>query len=347
MISLRYILPQNREAMKVIDDSGNIYTSLWKACKVCGLTSSGRLHKRLKKHGHCKVSGITFTAIPDGSTTPEAKIIVQKDPMMERIRMRYSDSEIEAIARGEGIERRRVDFPDIKLNGTHHKFLVISDTHIGSVYSPIEWHDIVSDYANNNGVEAILHCGDLVEGMKIGRIGTQIYELSEIGYEAQKAKAIEILGKYKVPIYIISGNHDFYYQEYAGANVIKSISDSLENVTYIGHDSADIEVDGAIIRLFHGGDGSNSYAVSYRLQKLCEAITGGEKPNILLAGHVHKFCYIFERNIHAISVPCMQAQTDWMRGKKLAAHTGFLELDFDVSAGSISNLSVRLFPFYA
>ena len=149
-----------------------------------------------------------------------------------------------------------------------------------------------------------------------------------------------------MPIYIISGNHDFYYQEFAGANMIKSISEALDNVTYIGHDSADIDVDGAIIRLFHGGDGS-SYALSYRLQKLCEAITGGEKPNILLAGHVHKFCYIFERNIHAISVPCMQTQTAFMRGKKLAAHTGFLQLDFDVLDKSIKNLSVKFFPFYA
>lgn len=334
--------------MKVADESGNVYSSLWKACQILRLTVSGKAHNRLKRDGHCKISGVVLTAVPEDPTpfSQEQKVIMQKDPMMERIRARYSESEIEAIARGEGIERKRITFPDIKLTGRHHRFLVISDTHIGSLYSPEEWHDVVSDYANNNDIEAVLHCGDLVEGMKISRVGTQIYELSEIGYEAQKAKAIEILGKYKVPIYIISGNHDFYYQEFAGANMIKSISEALDNVTYIGHDSADIDVDGAIIRLFHGGDGS-SYALSYRLQKLCEAITGGEKPNILLAGHVHKFCYIFERNIHAISVPCMQTQTAFMRGKKLAAHTGFLQLDFDVLDKSIKNLSVKFFPFYA
>ena len=332
--------------MKVVDESGNIYSSLWKACKVLGLIPSGRLLNRLKRNGHCKVSGITLTALPEDDVNTPSKIIIQKDPMMEQLRKRYSQSELDAIIRGEGIERRRIDFPEIRLHGKHHKFVVISDTHIGSVYSPEEWHDIVADHANSEGVEAVLHCGDLVEGMKIGRIGTQIYELSDIGYEAQKSKAIQILSKYKVPIYIISGNHDFYYQEYAGANLIKTVADTLDNVTYIGHDSADIEVDGAVIRLFHGGDG-NSYALSYRLQKLVEAISGGHKPNILLAGHVHKFCYIFERNIHAISVPCMQAQTDFMRGKKLAAHTGFLELEFDVLDKQICNLSVKYFPFYA
>lgn len=334
----------------IIDDKGRGYKSLWAACKANGVVCGGAYLKRLNKNGFCKAGGYTFSLIEGDNRQihhENTKIIMQKDPTMERLRKRYSDSEIEAIVRGEGIERRKVNFPEIKLHGKHHKFVVISDTHIGSVYSPDEWHDIVSDYVNNNGVEGVFHCGDLVEGMKISRIGTQIYELSDIGYEAQKAKAMEILSKYDVPIYIISGNHDFYYQEYAGANIIKSLSDSLPNLTYIGHDSADIDIDGAIIRLFHGGDGSNSYAVSYRLQKLCEAITGGNKPNILLAGHVHKFCYIFERHIHAISVPCMQMQTDFMRGKKLAAHTGFLELEFDVNDKNISNLGVKLFPFYA
>lgn len=333
----------------IIDEEGRSYSSLWTAFKAHGLTCGGQYLKRLNQKGSCIAHGHTFSLIntSDPSPSRSERIIVQKDPTMERLRKRYSESEIEAIVRGEGIERKRIIFPEIKLHGRHHRFVVMSDTHIGSVYSPEEWHDIVSEYVNNNDIEAVFHCGDLVEGMKINRIGTQIYELSEIGYEAQKAKALQLLSKYVTPIYIISGNHDFYYQEYAGANIIKSLSDSLDNLTYIGHDSADIDIDGAIIRLFHGGDGSNSYAVSYRLQKLCEAITGGNKPNILLAGHVHKFCYIFERNIHAISVPCMQMQTDFMRGKKLAAHTGFLELEFDVDEGTVCNLGVKYFPFYA
>lgn len=342
----------------VLDEDGRKFKTLWKATKANGLTYGGKEFNRLRDSGYCLIKGHSFRIYegPEGEEEPDIKPIpkpksapVQKyqDPIIARLKRRYSDAEIDAIARGEGIERRKVVFPEIKLSGVHHKFIVISDTHIGSVYSPEEWHDIVSEYVNTHDVEAVLHCGDLVEGMKIGRIGTQIYELSDIGYEAQKSKAAALLKKYDVPVFIISGNHDFYYQEYAGANIIKTIADELPNVTYIGHDSADIDVDGAIVRLFHGGDGSNSYAVSYRLQKLCEAITGGDKPNILLAGHVHKFCYILERNIHAISVPCMQMQTNFMRGKKLAAHTGFLELEFDVFDKSVRNLSVKLFPFYA
>lgn len=337
-------------AKKVIDELGREFKSLYAATNAWGLYGTGGSNvEKLQRKGQITIHGHTFK-LSDEDYIPPAFVphsaSGEISPVFEKLAARYSPKELEQLANGEGIERRRIDYPEIHLHGRHHHFVVISDTHIGSVYSPDEWHDIVADYANENGVEAVLHCGDLVDGVKISRAGTQIYELSEVGFEAQKAKAVELLGKYEVPVYIISGNHDAYYKEFAGANVVASVAQELPNVTHIGDDEADIEIDGVTIRLFHGGDG-NSYALSYRLQKLVEAITGGHKPNILLAGHVHKFCYIFERNIHAISVPCLQMQTAYMRGKKLAAHTGFLDLQFDVINGGVCNLSVTLFPFYA
>ena len=337
-------------AKKVIDELGREFKSLYAAANAWGLYGIGGSNvEKLQRKGQITIHDHTFK-LSDEDYIPPAFVphsaSGEISPVFEKLAARYSPKELEQLANGEGIERRRIDYPEIHLHGRHHHFVVISDTHIGSVYSPDEWHDIVADYANENGVEAVLHCGDLTDGVKISRAGTQIYELSEVGFEAQKAKAVELLGKYEVPVYIISGNHDAFYKEFAGANVVASVAQELPNVTHIGDDEADIEIDGVTIRLFHGGDGS-SYALSYRLQKLVEAITGGRKPNILLAGHVHKFCYIFERNIHAISVPCLQMQTAFMRGKKLAAHTGFLDLQFDVIDGGVCNLSVTLFPFYA
>lgn len=338
-------------AKKVIDEQGREFKSLYAAARAWGLYGTGGNDvERLERKGQITMHGHTFKLSDEDyiapAFVPHVTTSGEISPVFEKLASRYSPKELEQLARGEGIERKRIDYPEIHLHGRHHHFVVISDTHIGSVYAPPEWHDIVSKYVNDNGVEAVLHCGDLVEGMKISRAGTQIYELSEIGFEAQKAKAVELLGRYKVPVYIISGNHDRYFKEFAGADLVNAVAKELPNVTFIGDDEADIEIDGAIIRLFHGGDG-NSYALSYRLQRLVEAITGGHKPNILLAGHVHKFCHTFERNIHAISVPCLQMQTAYMRGKRLAAHTGFLDLQFDVNENGICNLSVTLFPFYA
>lgn len=331
----------------VIDENGKRYSDFQTACLDWGLDRPGGCqYNLLTKNGKVRVKGHLFTL--DNGTVPEPKPTkrVAEDPLMKKLRKRFTDSELEQIAKGEGIETKRIPYTEIHLTGEHHRMLVMSDTHIGSIYSPEEWHTIVSEYANNNDIDCILHCGDLVEGLKIGRAGTQIYELSELGFMKQKAKAIELLSMYKKPVYIISGNHDMYFQEFAGANIVEEVAKALPNVEYIGHDQATIEVDGCSIMLWHGGDG-NSYALSYRLQKIIESFTGGSKPNILLAGHVHKFVYLFERNIHALSVPCLQQQTSFMRGKRLAAHTGFCVIDFDTFEGNVVNFSVELFPFYA
>lgn len=326
---------------KVINEKGEIFNSLGEAAHSIGRGDlSGRRYHQFKQNGKISLDGHTFTLIEEEEE--------KQDPLIQRLRERYSEDELEMIARGEGIQKRYIPFPQITLEGEHHRILVMSDTHIGSVYSPTEWHDIVSDYANDprNDIECILHLGDLVDGLKLARMGTQIYELSELGYDAQKKKAIELMGKYHKPIYIISGNHDAYFRENGGADIVKAVANELPNMTYVGYNSADIMVGGAKIRMFHGGDG-NSYAYSYRLQKLVEAINGGNKPNILLAGHTHKYISLFDRNIFAISCPAMQSQTKFMEAKKLAAHTGFLILDFDTLNGSVRNLAVQYFPFYA
>lgn len=327
---------------KVIDENGKVYATLAEAFKAMGVKNiSGKVYHILDRNGVLHSHGKTFRY-------EEPQTNGKVDPIVDKLKRRYTHEELEQIARGEGIQKKFIPFPEIRLDGSHHRAVVISDTHIGSVYSPEEWHDTVAAFVNDpsNKVDCVLHCGDIVEGLKIGRAGTQIYELTDIGFESQKDKAVALMRKYERPIYIISGNHDMYFKEFAGADIVKAIANEVPNMTYVGHDSADIDFDGCKVRLFHGGDG-NSYALSYRLQKLVESYSGGSKPNILLAGHVHKFCYILERNIHAVSVPCMQAQTSFMRGKKLAAHTGFLVLDFDTANGEVRNLSVKMYPFYA
>lgn len=339
-----------RKNTKVIDQNGNIFPSISSALRAYGFAVCGPNAMRIYTETGF-VSGKTVLKVYDeeeSAPSPDLTTVAmpQSNPIWDKLALRYSQKELEQIANGEGIDKRRIDFPEIHLTGRHHRIAVISDTHIGSVYSPEDWHKTVSEYVNTHDIECVLHCGDLVDGLKIGRAGTQVYELKDVGFDAQKESSIELMSLYNVPIYIISGNHDAYFQEFHGANLVKAVSDAVPNMTYIGHNSADIDIDGAIIRLFHGTDGS-SYALSYRLQKIVEGINGGHKPNILLAGHVHKFCYVFCRNIHAIDVPCMQKQTKFMEGKKLEAHTGFLVLDFDVIDRGVCNLSVQFFPFYA
>ena len=332
--------------MRVKDEDGNIYPSLRECLRSLGCVHpSGGAWQRLQKKGYIFYKGQRITY---ADKTETIKLKSKDENLINRLKQRYTEKELEMLSKGEGLRDRFVPYPEIHLEGEHHRILVMSDTHIGSHYSPKEWHDIVADYANNpdNEIECILHCGDLVEGMKIGRMGTQIYELSEIGYVAQRDEAIRLMSKYQKPIYVISGNHDRFFVDNFGCDIVEDVCKAVPNMTKVGDDQADITIGGCKIRIFHGGDGS-SYALSYSLQKCVEAMAGGNKPHIFIRGHIHKYVSIFTRNVYALSCPAMEKQTSFMAGKKLEAHTGFLVIDFDTKEGSLCNVSVQLFPFYA
>lgn len=76
-----------------------------------------------------------------------------------------------------------------------------------------------------------------------------------------------------------------------------------------------------IMRLFHPGGGT-AYALSYHPQKWAESLSGGEKPEIAGIGHYHKIEQLFYRNIHIFQTGTFEAQTPFMRRKKLAANLG-------------------------
>lgn len=91
----------------------------------------------------------------------------------------------------------------------------------------------------------------------------------------------------------------------------------------------------------------NSYATSYRIQKLVEAMRGGEKPNVLLVGHTHKTIMMpSERNVHCFSGGCIQVQTAWMRGKRIRADVGFWVIDMEIADGGVSRIGGSFYPFY-
>jgi hypothetical protein len=66
----------------------------------------------------------------------------------------------------------------------------------------------------------------------------------------------------------------------------------------------------------------------------------------MFCGHTHKYVKIFERNIWILSAGCMQAQTAWMRGKRIAAHVGFAIVDVYVNEDGVCNLTETWYPFY-
>ena len=265
--------------------------------------------------------------------------------IMRDIREMYSDDELQAIAKGGRIMPGVAKVPIINFNGKRVRIGHITDTHIGSSYFNEKRLFQAFDEFKKEGVDFITHSGDVTEGMS-NRAG-HIYELDQLGYAQQKEKAVDVLGQWtETDIYAIDGNHDRWFIKGSGAKVVEDIDKELDNFHFIGHDEGDISLKGkATLKLWHGEDG-NSYALSYRLQKILESLSGGEKPNALIAGHVHKYVSIFERNVYAIGVGALQRQTPWMRGKRIAAHVGFVIADYWVNKDGLSKVGHTWYPFY-
>lgn len=133
-------------------------------------------------------------------------------------------------------------------------------------------------------------------------------------------------------------------QKYPTVNTAPEIS-AYEGKVYC------CRVDNGLILVRRNGKATwshNSYAISYKTQKRIDAMSGGEKPNLLAVGHYHKSEILpMYRNVHAIQAGTVCAQTPWMRGKGLAAHVGGWIIEIHVQDdGSIKELVPRFFPCY-
>jgi len=269
---------------------------------------------------------------------------VEKNKILQQIDKRYTDKEKTAIAEGGRIVPGYSKVPVIDFDGERIRFGVISDTHFGSVYTNEEHYIQALKEFKKERCEFIIHSGDVTEGMS-NRPG-HTYECNKLGYDAQKEYAIEMLSLWKKPMYIIDGNHDRWYIKSNGALIVKDICEQLPKAHYLGHDEGDISLKGkSILKLWHGEDG-NSYAISYRMQKVVESLTGGEKPGMMLMGHTHKQGYFFERHVHIFGAGCIESQSKWMRGKRIAAHVGFWIVDVWVNKQGISKVRSTWYPFY-
>ena len=265
------------------------------------------------------------------------------ESVIRQIRERYTDAELKAIARG-GNSLPTPKKPAVSFDGEVVTIGLMTDTHIGSKYTDDYNITRAFEIFADNNVDMICHCGDVFEGMS-NRTG-HVYECTEIGYAAQLGRGKDIFSEWTdTDIYMIDGNHDRWFAQSVGAHIVSDLCDSQDNLIFLGHDEGDIDVNGACVRLWHGLDAS-SYAISYRIQKLVESFTGGNKPNVLLLGHVHKAGYIFDRHVHCISAGCIQSQSKWMRGKRIAAHTGFWIVSLTINNAGVAAVETKFFPFY-
>ena len=236
----------------------------------------------------------------------------------------------------------------IPFNSKRLKFGVISDLHIGHKNFREDVLDHAIKYFNYQKAEFVLIPGDILEGMS-GREG-HLYELSHLGATNQMNYAIDLLSKIEKPVYAITAtnSHDGWYssKNNMGFEVGPKLQEAIKDFKFLGYDEADLLLDSGLkIRMTHPGDGT-AYAISYKLQKYINSITGGDKPHILFQGHYHKAEYLFYRNIHGFDAGTLQNQTIFMKKKQTPAMVGYWMVDVRSGKNGVDSVRSEFVPFY-
>lgn len=226
------------------------------------------------------------------------------------------------------------------------KFGVISDTHIGSKHQQLTLMNKIYDTFQMEQIADVYHAGDISEGIKM-RPGHE-QECFLHGADDIENYIIENFPKRDgITTNFITGNHDHSMIKQSGHDIGVNIAKERSDMNYLGMANAKVLITPkCTMELNHPLDGA-SYALSYSIQKLADSLSGGEKPNILINGHHHKAMYLFYRNIHMIEAGCFEAQTPWMKGKRIAAHVGGYIVTVYVSEdGEIKRFIPEFIPFY-
>ena len=226
------------------------------------------------------------------------------------------------------------------------RFGLMGDTQINSKYTQLTHVHDFYDICQREGIETVYHTGDMDEGEEM-RMGHK-YECYTQGADDHIAEIVRVYPKRKgIITKFITGNHDHSLFKRAGFDIGKVIAAERSDMEYLGMSNAIIFLTpNCTLELRHPIDGT-AYALSYKIQKMVEAMSGGEKPNILAVGHYHKTSYDFYRNVHAVQTGCFQGQTPFTRGKGISVSVGgwIIEIHVD-EEGTINRFKQEYIPYY-
>lgn len=226
------------------------------------------------------------------------------------------------------------------------RFGLCGDPQFNSKYTQITYLNDYYDILHREGINTVYNTGDIDEGEEM-RPGHK-YECYTQGADEHVDEIVKNYPKREgIQTLFITGNHDHSLIKRAGLDIGKQIADKRKDMKYLGMSSAVVQLTpNCTLELRHPIDGT-AYAISYKIQKMIDAMQGGEKPNILAVGHYHKAEYLFYRNIHAIQTGTFQAQTPWMKGKQIAAMVGGWIIEAHVNDdGIITRFKQEFIPYY-
>lgn len=226
----------------------------------------------------------------------------------------YTKEELLSILLVGGISNQElikyIDIPFIN----EEQIILISDTHLGSKYSNLEYLHQVYEYAVSHNIKTIIHLGDLFQST-IKNVEPQFIEPDK-----QLSIAISFFNMYPdITTYLLFGNHDLHLlkkDEAFNQELLK-----LSNIKILGFKKSYITWKNTIISLHHPISKYN-LSIPYLKEK------------ILLFGHRHQL-YIKDNKIF---LPTLSDDLKTYNGDK--GKPGFLIFSFTSKEIKIENFEL-------
>ncbi len=235
-----------------------------------------------------------------------------------------------------------------------HVFGFTTDNHLCNRHSRLDVLNAAYDHFEREGINIVYNAGNWIDGeARFNK--TEL--ITAPGLDHQLDYMID-----NFPIrdgiethYIAGSDHEGWHQDREGIEVGRYLQNRAEDagrtdLKYLGYCEADVKLSfgqgSSVMRVVHPGGGS-AYAISYTDQKRVESYQGGEKPQIELVGHYHKFNYGYPREVHTLHGGCTTDQSLFMRKKRLQAHVGYsiIRIKQD-QTGSVAGFQVQWCPFF-
>ena len=209
------------------------------------------------------------------------------------------------------------------------KIGIVSDTHFGSRFEQLTALRDFYRRAEDQGVQAFIHAGDVTQGTPKMHRGME-HEVHLLSADGQIGYTLDVYPESDVPTYFITGNHDDSWLNESGTNVVRQVCASRENFHYLGQDACYLNMDGLRIYVVHPAGGL-SYAKSYKPQKITESIPIRKRTQLVIIGHYHTYGVFKVQETQAVMQPCFQGSYPWLIRKGLYPTVGghILEMEYD------------------
>ena len=235
-----------------------------------------------------------------------------------------------------------------------HVFGFTTDNHLCNRHSRLDVLNLAYDHFQREGISIVYNAGNWIDGeARFNK--TELITAPGMDHQLDYMIDNWPVRKGIETHYIAGDDHEGWFQQREGIEIgrylqMRAEQDGRHDLKYLGYGEADVALrfgsGSSVMRVVHPGGGS-AYAISYTDQKRVESYQGGEKPQIELVGHYHKFNYGYPREVHTLQGGCTTDQSMFMRKKRLQAHVGYsivrIKQDRD---GAIARFAVEWCPFF-